>query len=88
MPTELPTPRIENKDATIKKFLAQHYGLKLPSLKPLIGYYDLNYHVTTPDAQSNPYNDAIPGDGFFLKISNLKDSKRPEFLSKSILLIN
>ena len=87
IPTEWPTPHIINKEAVIRRLLEESYGITIDTLKPLIGYYDLNYHVTAKAIQSNPYIDDIPKEGIFLKISNLADSKRPELLRKMLLSV-
>ncbi|KAK3696126.1 hypothetical protein RRG08_061901 [Elysia crispata] len=88
IPTEWPTPHIINKEAVIRRLLEESYGITIDTLKPLIGYYDLNYHVTAKAIQSNPYIDDIPKEGIFLKISNLADSKRPELLHGVIKLMD
>ncbi|GFS06858.1 aminoglycoside phosphotransferase domain-containing protein 1, partial [Elysia marginata] len=79
--TESPRPRILNEETAVVKFLREHYGITVSKLTRLVGYVDLNYHVTARDVQSNLYIDEVPGEGFFLKISNSDDSKRPAFLS-------
>ncbi|GFS00382.1 hydroxylysine kinase [Elysia marginata] len=61
--------------------LKENYGLTVSSLKQLNGYDDLNYHVKTLPAYCNPHIDSHRPEGYFLKISNLKDSRQPELLN-------
>ena len=83
MPDEVRLPQIDNKEASVMKMLMDNYGLKVTSLKPLNGYDDLNYHVKTEPEYDNPHIDSHRPEGYFLKISNLKDSQQPEMLRKN-----
>ncbi|GFO03694.1 hydroxylysine kinase [Plakobranchus ocellatus] len=87
VPMETPKPRIENINFVIRKMLKQNYDLRITSLKPLDGFYDLNYHVVAEAGPSNPHINSSESDDYFLKICNAQDSKRPEFLYAVALLL-
>lgn len=73
-------PQIDNRESSIAKMLQENYGLNVISLKQLNGYDDLNYHVKTEPTYNNSHIDSHRPEGYFLKISNLKDSQQPELL--------
>ncbi|GFN92091.1 hydroxylysine kinase [Plakobranchus ocellatus] len=80
VPDEALCPHIEDMESSVKQMLKVNYGLTMTSLKQLNGYDDLNLHVKTEPEYSNSHIDAHHPEGFFLKILNVNDSRRPELM--------
>jgi Ser/Thr protein kinase RdoA (MazF antagonist) len=79
-------PHIENPE-TITQLLKTSYGFEVIQLKRQNGYDDLNYHVLVAPDHSNPHIGEVSPEGYFLKISNLRDSQSPEYLYAQLAIM-
>ncbi|XP_059168729.1 hydroxylysine kinase-like [Physella acuta] len=86
VPEEALKPHIADNDVIVR-LLNEKYGLQGAELTPLNGYDDLNFHVRVDLDHSNPHIDQVSPNGYFLKIVNLQDSRRPEYLNAQLALM-
>jgi len=75
---EVIKPSVSSEQA--KALLLQWYGLDTVSIKPLVSYDDLNFHVkvTASTTVPNPHLNNVEPCGYILKVLNSMDSALPE----------
>jgi len=66
--------------AQAEALLQEWYGLQALSVKPLVSYDDLNFHVKVKPSEAvvNPHLNNVAASGYILKVLNSMDSQLPE----------
>ncbi|KAH9489370.1 hypothetical protein Btru_056481 [Bulinus truncatus] len=86
IPSEALKPDLACKDI-IKELVQKKYGLTLTEISPLNGYDDLNFHIKASCEHANPHLNQVSNDGYFLKVINLRDSRRPDYLNAQVQVV-
>jgi hydroxylysine kinase len=61
------------------------YGLTVTKTKEFNGYDDRNFHLTVTEDCNNRFIGEVWPHGYVLKIVNTLDSKKPDYLGKSLI---